>query len=127
MDEVIKIVREDGEEWQKKREHIKGFLQHMIKNAEAFVEVTLDIDTAKGHTQYTMFLKALDFIASKSKDLNCKRNDYGHTILTVKLPTYAFKEYLEDRMADVITDARFLAEFLAGFKTLVALVSESKE
>jgi len=127
MDEVIKIVREGGEEWQKQREQIKGFLQHMIRNTEAFVEVTLDIDVAKGHTQYIMFLKALEFIASKSSDLKYKEDDYGNRILTVKLPTYAFKEYLEDRMADVITDARFLAEFLAGFKTLVALVSENKE
>lgn len=127
MEEVIKIVREGGEEWQRQREHIKGFLQHIIKNTEAFVEVSIDIDMAKGHTYYTMFLKALDFITSKSKDLECKRNNYGHTILTVKLPTHIFKEYLEDRLADVITDARFLADFLAGFKTLVNLVSDSKE
>ncbi|RLI82074.1 MAG: hypothetical protein DRP01_10295 [Archaeoglobales archaeon] len=127
MDEVVKMVREGGEEWQKQREHIKGFLQHMIRNTEAFVEVTLDIDTAKGCTQYTMFQKALEFIASKSKDLEYRRNDFGYTILTVKLPAHIFKEYLEDRLADVITDARFLAEFLAGFKTLIALVSESKE
>jgi len=127
MDEVIKMVREGGEEWQKQREHIKGFLQHIIKHADAFVEVTLDIDTAKGYTQYTMFLKALEFIASKSSDLKYKEDDYGNKILTVKLPAHIFKEYLEDRLADVITDARMLADILAGFKTLIALVSERKE
>ena len=125
MDEVIKMVREGGEEWQKQREHIKGFLQHMIRNADAFVEVTIDIETAKGYTYYSMFCKAIDYIASKSTDLKCEFDRQHGMVLTVKLPAHIFKEYLEDRLADVITDARVLADFLAGFKTLVNLVSES--
>jgi len=124
---VLKIVKDNGEDWQVQREHIKSVMQYIIRNTSASVKVTIDIDTAKGCTQYTMFLKALEFIASKSSDLKYEEDDYGNRILTVNIPAHIFKEYLEDRLADVITDARMLADFLAGFETLVNLVSENKE
>ena len=124
---VLKIVKDNGEDWQVQREHIKSVMQYIIRNTSASVKVTIDIDTAKGCTQYTMFLKALEFIASKSSDLKYEEDDYGNRILTVNIPAHILKEYLEDRLADVITDARMLADFLAGFKTLVNLVSENKE
>jgi len=124
---VLKIVKDNGEDWQVQREHIKSVMQYIIRNTSASVKVTIDIDTAKGCTQYTMFLKALEFIASKSSDLKYEEDDYGNRILTVNIPAHILKEYLEDRLADVITDARMLADFLAGFETLVNLVSENKE
>jgi len=126
MDEVIKMVRRDREELQKKRVHVRGILQHIIRNADASVRVTIDIETAKGYTQYTMFLKALEYIASKNTDIKCEFDSQHGMVLTVKLPSHIFKDYLEDKLVDVITDARELAEFLSGFKTLVNLVSESE-
>ena len=127
MDGVIRMVRESGEEWQKQREQIKEFLQHIIRNTDASVKVTIDIETAKGYTHYSMFLKALEYIASKNTDIKCEFDRQHGIVLTVKLPSHIFKEYLEDKLVDVITDARVLADFLAGFKTLGALVSENKE
>ena len=132
MEEVMEIVRGNKEEWQKQKEHVRSILApHIIKHINAFVEVTISIEHARAYTENAMFKKALSFLCERSKDIKCEFKDTSYcpncAVLTVKLPAHIFKEYLEDRLADVITDARVLADFLAGFKTLVALVSENKE
>jgi len=130
MEKVVEIVKDNKEEWQREKEQVKGFLPHIIKHTNAFVEVTINIPNARAYTDDAMFKKALSFLCERSGDITCKFKDtYGCVncaVLTVRLPTYVFKEYLEDKLAELITDARVLAEFLSDFRVLVNLVSESK-
>jgi len=135
MGEVMDMLRGEKEEWQRQKEQVKDALTYMTRGINAFAEVAIYIPEAKGFTEYEMFKKALSFITSKNSGISCefKSVSYcGHNcadcaVIKVKLPTFTFKEYLEDKVAELITDARELADFLSGFKTLVALVSESKE
>jgi len=131
MGDVMDMLRGEKEEWQRQKEQVKGALTYMTRGINAFVEVAIHIPEAKGFTEYEMFKKALSFITSKNSGITCEFKSVSNcadcAVIKVKLPTFTFKEYLEDKLAEVITDARVLAEFLSGFKTLVALVSENKE